>query len=231
MAQKFYLPNGDADRGTWMENFNTKLPNYATLLGITKPQTDSVAADTLGFRYGLELVAGAKTFEHQCTTFKTALRDGPASTIALAIPVFVAPANPPAAVAPGIFSRVARLVKTIKANSAYTETIGKDLGIIGADPGSDVWDDEQPVLTAKVSGGQVQLKYVKGDADGIQLESKRGTETTFTLLDKITKTTYTDTRANLVAGQPEQRQYRAWFIVDDEIVGQVSAVITVVVGA
>jgi len=231
MALKFYLPNGDADRGTWMDNFDTKLLGYATLLGITKSQTDSVTADTLAYRYGLDLIAGGKTFEHQCAAFKTALRNGPESTVVINIPVFTPPANPPAAVAPGIFSRVGKLVKLIKASAAYTETIGKDLGIIGADPGDGSLDNAQPVLTYSISGGFVQLKYIRGNADGIRLESKRGTETDFSLLDKINKTTYTDTRANLVAGQAEERQYRAWFIKDDEIVGQVSAVITVAVGA
>ncbi|MBI2721064.1 MAG: hypothetical protein HYX39_02700 [Bacteroidetes bacterium] len=43
---KPYLPNADNDRVTWMNNFNAKLPGYATALGITAAEIASVKKDT-----------------------------------------------------------------------------------------------------------------------------------------------------------------------------------------
>ena len=225
-----YMPHGDKEKETWMNNFDGKLPGYATKFGLTKDQLAIVHNDRLAFSYGLLEVEASKTFEHNCVTFKDDIRNGVETNLVSDFPVFVPPDNPPLAVAPGIFRRTGRFVTTLKANAAFTDAIGEDLGIIGADyQGKDNIEDYQTKLTVKQSGGTVQLKYVKGDLDGIKLESKRGTETDFTLLDKITQTTFTDKRPVLVAGVPEVRQYRAWCIIKDEIVGQVSDVVSVTV--
>ena len=230
MKPTTYLPNGDNEKAAWMINFDEKFPTYATKFGFSNEAIVANHHDRLAFTYGLMMVEAAKTFEHQSVTFKDAIRNGTETNLVIDIPVFTPPANPPLAVAPGIFRRVSKLVTTFKANALYTEAIGQDLGIIGADYlGKDNPDDIQVKLTVKQSGGSVQLKYVKGDLDGIKLESKRGTETEFSLLDKITQTTFTDKRPVLVTGVPEVRQYRAWCIIKDEIVGQVSDVVSVTV--
>ena len=73
------------------------------------------------------------------------------------------------------------------------------------------------------------MKYYKGELDGIKIESKRGAETEFSLLDKITQISFEDDRAMLVAGTPEIRQYRAWPILKDKVVGKVSDVVSITV--
>ena len=230
MKQKSYVPNGDNEKAAWMINFDEKFPAYATKFGYSDEVVAASHHDRLAFSYGLMMVEAAKTFEHQSVNYKDDIRNGTETNLVTDIPVFTPPANPPIAVAPGIFRRVSKIVNSLKSNALYTEAVGKDLGIIGADYlGKDNPEDIQVKLTAKQTGGTVKLKYTKGDIDGIKLESKRGTETEFTLLDKVTQTTYTDVRAMLVAGVPEIRQYRAWCIVKDKIVGQVSDVVSVTV--
>ncbi len=229
MKKKYFLPVGDSQRSTWLRNFNAKLPGYATKLGLTKLETDSVNKDTLAYDYVLDMVANSKTFEHTCATQKTSFRNSKSGTEVIPFPVYVV-STPPDTVPYGIFTRITALVKKIKASKGYLVSIGTDLDIIGTEmAGKESLDTAQPTLTIKIAAGNPQLKYTKGDKSGIILESKRGTETEFTLTDKISVSVYNDKRPNLISGKPEKRDYRAWYTVKDEIVGIVSAVVTILV--
>jgi hypothetical protein len=68
-------------------------------------------------------------------------------------------------------------------------------------------------------GGIVELQFTKSTAEGIKIFSKRGEETDFTFLATDLHPPYVDTRPMLVAGKSELREYRAKFMVDDQVVG------------
>ena len=226
MQTKYYLPDADNDREVWLTNFYTGLAVIATAFGITAPQLLSVLSDANAFRYSLVFLEAAKTFAKTSTTSKDLLNDGASTSTPQAFPVFTPPAGMPTPVAPGIFQRITLLVGQIKKNNLYTETIGNALKIIGADIVIDL-STAHPVLDLSMGGGLVHIKYVRGHAEGIILYCMRGTETAFTLLATVTKTTYTDTRPNLVVGQSEKRQYRAFFMVGDVMVGIESAIFSI----
>jgi len=227
----YYLPNGDAQRGTWLSNFNLKLALYKTKLGLSADQMTSVSNDTLNFLYSLLMVAASNSFDHTCVIYKTAIRNGPATDAIAEIPVFTPPTDAPVTgVNPGVFSRITALVRIIKAHPAYTTRMGTDLGIIGAEHAEKTNQDLlQPIFSVKIVAGNVQLKYVKGDSDGVRIESKRGAETDFSFLDKASKNTFTDTRKNLIPLQPEQRQYRGLFMKGDNVIGIMSDIVTIAV--
>ena len=231
MKKSPYLPSGNSLRGVWLSNFNNILTlALATKLGLTKDDKSSLDADTVAFMYCLILTEAAKAFEHQCVTYQVSLRNGPAGSDVIDVPVLGVIGVAPLPVAAGIFTRVGKLVQKIKLSSVYTNDLGQLLGIIGSEQeAKSLVDEVMPVLSGKMVAGNAQIKYTKGLNDGIKLECKRGVETNFTLLDKINKPTFVDKRPNLIVGQPEKREYRAWFFKGDEVVGQVSAVITITV--
>jgi len=74
------------------------------------------------------------------------------------------------------------------------------------------------VAIAKPSGAVV-LNGTKGKHDGVIIECKRGTETTFVFLDRDFNSPYVDTHPNLVAGVPELRTYRLRYEKDGTPVG------------
>jgi hypothetical protein len=76
--------------------------------------------------------------------------------------------------------------------------------------------------------GSVPVDFNKSVADGVIIESKRGSETTFSLLGSDTEPPYVDTRVNLAPG-PETRQYRARYFLNDAPIGNWSDVLTVTV--
>lgn len=228
MERTHYLPDGDNEREVWLTNFQSGYAALAliTAWGITAPQLLSILNDTNAFRYSLVLVEAAKVFSRTCTVSKDLLDVGATTAIPLAFPVFTPPAGAPTPVPPGIFQRITLLVGQIKKNPLYTETIGTNLKIIGTDIVIDM-STAQPVLSLSLEGGLVHAKYIRGHAEGIFLYCMRGTETAFTLLAMITKTTYVDSRPNQVVGQAEKRQYRAFFMVGDVAVGIESAVFSI----
>ncbi len=230
MSKKDYLPTSLADRNVWFINFVAKLKTHEKTLGISATLMAIIIADGLAINYTLSLVEAANASLGTMLAFRDNLFNGPVGTIAAPFPVFTTPANPPAAVIPGIFPRTRQTVRSIKANPACTQAIQEDLGIVGEDTTVD-FDNVKPKLKAKYSGGKVDGKYMKKGATGALIESKRGDETEFSFLVMVTKTTFTDKRPNLVAGKAENREYRCWLLFNDEKVGQISDVVTVLVGA
>ena len=226
MERDYYLPEADKDRDIWLSNFATKVAALPVAWGVTAATITSLDNDAAAFHYDLLLIEAAKTFAHTCTASKDSLRNGPQTTTILAFPTFVPPPSPPTAVLPGIFDRVNLIAGQLKKNALFTEAIGILLGIVGAAITVD-FSTAKPVLVLTFEGGFVHIKYTRGHAEGIFLYCMRGTETTFTLLAMVTKTTYVDARPNQTVGQPELRQYKAFFMVGDVAVGIESAVFSI----
>ena len=228
MAKSYYLPYGDRERLIWLKNFNTKFASYSATFGFTAAEVTSLANDTAAFGFHLEMSELFKTESRERTAYKDRLRDGPIGASLGVLPSVPTLPAPPPVVPAGIFPRVASIVKRFKAHLAYSEAIGQDLGIIGPEPTLDL-KGQRPVLIVSKKGKDVVIKYVRGKNDGIQLYCKRGNETDFEMVAVVNLASYADKRPNLVAGQPETRKYRAWFLLDDEVVGQESSEVSIVV--
>jgi hypothetical protein len=117
------------------------------------------------------------------------------------------------------------LAQRIKKSTAYTDVIGKQLNIIGAEDTTDM-TQEQPTLFATVkAGGVVEIDFNKMDAEGVHIYGMRDGETGFSYLASETHAAYVDNRPLLVAGKPETRQYKAVFFIGKSEIGLTSAVV------
>ena len=129
-----YLAKGDTGKVSWIKNLATKTPIYAAVLDITPAEQTSLDNDDAMFEYIVITMHPAyKTKVQDITAFKNIMRDGPLGTPTPPIPV--APTLPvaPTVVDSGIFPRVAKFVQRLKSHPNYTENIGEDLGIEGAE--------------------------------------------------------------------------------------------------
>jgi hypothetical protein len=70
--------------------------------------------------------------------------------------------------------------------------------------------------------GVVEIGWSKGKADGVNIYSQRGDDADFVFLARDTASPYVDNRPLLASGKPEQRQYKAICVSDDQEVGQFS---------
>lgn len=210
MKRQPYFPEKIAERPDWFANFATELPIANATLAL--PSADVTAR-----------VADAKFCEYVCGVWLTATREfGPAATAGLeelfdgdgasnfVLPVFTVPALPAGvtAVPPGALRRIFAFVQTIKSSPRYTEAIGLQLGIVGAE---DTGDHPVPEFSLKVERGSgcecVKVAFRKFGRPAVVIYSRRGGGA-WEQLNVSSKSPYQDMRPLLIAGQPEVREYR-----------------------
>jgi hypothetical protein len=93
-------------------------------------------------------------------------------------------------------------------------------------------DGPQPVLRGKaLTTGGAEIKSNKGDAEAVDIYSKRDGDADFVFLMRALHFPWVDARPLLAAGKPEKRDYRGQFIRQNKPYGNVSATITLVVSA
>ena len=110
--------------------------------------------------------------------------------------------------------------------------IGQALGIEGSTAVANavLAGTAQPVAhgRALVSGG-VEIKSTKGEAEAVDIYSRRDGDAAPVHLARVLHLPYVDARPLLVAGKPETREYHTVFVSHDQQYGQPSATIKVVV--
>ena len=231
MKKSYYLPDADDARLTWLINFNNKLVGgHAATLGLTPAQLLYILNGLKMLTYIFALITAAEKFYHTCVTFKDGLNETSIGTVPQAIPVFSAPPTPPTVTVPfGFYAWIIVLVENIKLNPAYTTAMGTDLDIIGKEVVVN-WAIAKPTRVKVAStAGIIKGSYLRGQAGGARIESKRGTETLFTTLTSVSSSSFIDSRPNLVVGVPEIREYRIWYLLKDVVVGLVSVTVKITV--
>ena len=225
MKKTPYLPSSDKDKVIWLNNFAGKFAALAAQFGFTAADVTAVNNDAAMFAWLIALIETFTTAKEERVHYKNLIRSGAIGSAVGTVPVApVVPAAPAAAPA-GIFPRLAKMVQQIKGKSNYTEAIGKDLGIIGAEQTLDT-AGMKPVLTLVLKGGQVEIQWAKGNADGVRIDADRdGKGFLFLAVDTVPH--YTDTAA--ITGAAVWK-YRAMYLLSDEPVGQWSDVVSINVG-
>lgn len=202
MAKTDFIPKRDGDLDVYEENFVNKLTIHAPALAM-----DPALVTELINGINSHRVAFSNMISKRAES-KSSTEDNYNKKIS----------------AVNDLRRAAKIIKSLK---NYNSAIGDDLQIIGADLPPENIAQLKPVLNSKVNGGSVFIKFRKGEADGIKLFSRRGTETEFLMLASTTQAPYVDNRPKIVSSQPEQREYYAVYFIDLTDIGIVSDVIKV----
>lgn len=210
-----------------LQNFKEKLPNYQATLGLSAATLTAVDNDAGFLAFAVTAIETSKSYSQGWTDLKNDARTGKGTTPIAIFPSPVDVTTPPTAVEPGIEERFRALVRQIKANPAYTNAIGEDLGIVAPE---DTSISLQPVLTVKLDAGHPVIGFKKSKSDGIRLYSKRTGEDSFSFLAVDMHSPYVDNRPNLNPGTAEKREYYAYFFKNDEEYGEQSAVVSISVG-
>jgi hypothetical protein len=233
MKHQNWYPLKQTEQIVWLSNFLTKLPGYATVLGLTTGQVTAAVADCHWLEYILELwLPAVRTFSLACTSALAEAERGTGTAVQV-LPVFTPPALPPdtVAVAPGALTRIFALVQSIKNGGKTTDTINTNLGIVGSEAAAVDLTTVQPVISAKANGSQVQIKWGwQGNSaalDSCEIQVDRGTGT-FALLTIDTTPNYTDTQA--WPGTKTIWTYKAIYRAADAQVGHWSQTVSVTVG-
>jgi hypothetical protein len=198
MPNKDYLPRTDADFVVWLQSFSSKLPANAATLGITPAEVTQFTNDAADAANKLTDLQNTKTALQSLTQSKGILFAD-------------------------IEKRVRDKAVIIKRNPNYTSVIGEDLGVVPAATGlgkSISIDSQKPAFETSILPDMVRLDWVKGEFDGVVIQSKRAAETAFAFLEKDTRSPYEDTRHNITSDVHEPRFYRMRYLLKDQEVGQ-----------
>lgn len=223
MAQDWY-PTSFAALIPWHANFNVQATATGVARGLTAGNVTQIAADN-GIVAGIvnyqELV---DSFAQAVTEYKAIMLRGDSTAPLPAVPTPPAAFVPGVGALPGIEERTRQFAAIIKAAPGYTQAIGELYGIVApAAPPAGVPEIVATALTAS----QVRLAISKAGYDVLAIDSKRGAGTWEQI--GISQTAeFIDTRAPLVAGQPELREYRCQGMENNARVGALSAVATAV---
>ena len=207
-----------------LNNMKAKIGGYATTLGLSPVQVAAIVADADYMSFMVLGLINAKEYTKAWTSRKDETRYGTGLSLG-AYPVPVDITTPPPVVPPGVEKRYSNLIASIKANAAYTNAMGEDLGIIAADSGSEI---TAPELKLKRDGANVVVGFKRGGKDGVRIYSKRGSEAAFAFLAHDSSSPYVDNRPNLVPGTPEKREYYAMLFDDSNEVGDPSATVSII---
>lgn len=221
MKRQPYYPKKTGDQAEWHTNFATKLPGYASTLGLIQAEEDSAVADNLILAYGLGgWIVGVREYGTSCTQSLETLSYGTGSTN-YAFPTAQFPPLPtlPAGITgvkPGALQRTFDLAVILKRKPGYDDAIGLDLGIVGSEapPPPPPGDAPVPRLTMSAVPGTLNEagrgKFFKEGHEYVVVEV-RINGGAWQSLGMYNKSPFLDDRALLVPGQAEVREYRARF--------------------
>jgi hypothetical protein len=227
MPKSHYLPVDDDGKEAWLTNFANKLAIHASAVGVTAAEVTSVQDDAAFFSYVLNAQKHYSNTAQQWTAYKTQARNGDGAGLG-AMPVAPTLGAPPTAVAPGIFRRIGNLIARVKKHPGYTEAIGQDLDIIGAEQAVDL-NTIKPILNLELQAGHPNILWKKQGMGGLEIHVDRGSGA-FSFLALDTEPDYLDTAPLPAPGQTALWKYKAIYRLHDEQVGQWSDVASMVVG-
>ena len=180
------------------------------------------------FNYVINMAEAFKQTVNNITSYKNLLKHAVGQQHLGALPVAPTLSTAPASVPEGVFDRVSKYVKRIKASTNYTEAMGNDLGIIAP---VQTFDKTilQPMLSVKLDAGRPHIKCGKGYSDAIDLYVDRKDGAGFVLIGRLLKPDYIDT-SNLPATVVlAEWDYKAIYVVGNDNVGLMSPIVSVVV--
>ena len=204
MAKQDYIPKADGDLIAWHDNFKTQVVVAAATFGLVTADTDALTASNTELHTKFDASQAAKA---------TALAKN---------------ADKSSAFTAGVTGARA-LANRIKVHPAYTAAFGQQFGIVGPEDTTDLTQQKPTLKAQAVTPGSATIGFNKSVSSGVRILSKRGAEAAFSFLAIDTSSPYVDTRANLVAGSPESRQYQAQYLNGDDLIGQLSDILNVTV--
>lgn len=203
-----YIPRVLSQLIAWFVNFASKLAVHGPNLGVTAAEITAAANDSTTVQHVINGQQIRQTDAQEFTRFRDQVLYGGESGEEPGAPApgTITPALPDP-IPFGIIPRTRDLAQRMKSHPLYTTAIGEDLGIEAPEG---VLPDAQPVLTLTVETGfVVRLGFPMRGFPMIEIQCKRPGDADFITIGFDSSEPYLDSRAPVVAGQPEVRQYRA----------------------
>jgi len=223
-----YLPQSDAKRAEWLENFALKKEEHMGVFGFSQASVDSTKKDAIAFRWSVNVLRIIRDDSKQFTAYKNLLRDGLDRGTPEALPTLSALTPPVDLVAAGVFTRAGKEVAFIKNHINYSTAYGKDFGIIGAASSFNPFTFKTTLRLQRAPAG-VEVRFIKKALTGIQLYYRLQGTSGWIKIGLILKSGWIHRLPLAQPATPEVREYMARGVIDNEEVGPDSDIVAILV--
>ncbi len=205
--KKDYIPKNRAARLIHHNNLKNQAAALVGQAGITATAATNLANDNLLYNNAVNDVAAAE-----------AVKQGKVATLE--------------AIEITVIANERAFANRTKADVDYTIAIGQQLDIIGVEDTTDLTNAAPTLRLAIITMADgtlaVEVGFNKSISEGVVIFSRRAGETEFTKLSSDSHSPYVDNRPNLGPG-PETREYRAVYLLNDQPIGNPSAIVSITV--
>ena len=209
MANQPFFPKREGDQSLWFTNIDTKVANYYTDLEISTTRQTKLTLVLNWLIWTWHIYLPARRIDPlAATSWRQQLAGGTSDATTNTAPPMPAALTPPTGTP--FFGMLTWLMEEIarwKKAEGYTDTIGADLGIVGA--AAMAHTDPPELWVGNVAQNSVELGSNIFEHDGVWIESQRQGDAGFAFLATETGIPYVDNRPVKTAGQAEWRDYRA----------------------
>ena len=230
MNRKYRIPSGEPEFNVWMQGFALNFPTVADELN-ESAAVERIKNDAITNNYIILRFAAVESNRGEESKVKQGVMRGNVNAPPLDLPTPNLP-EPPRGVVfnAGVWDYANNLVQRIIKNPACTPEIEAMLDIDLKGGGGNIHDH----LTGKIKsitaggGGAVVLKCAMQGMKGYAVYCQRGSKTEFERVGDSMQEEFDDERPNLVAGQPETRNYKVIMLEKNKPAGDFSDVKNVV---
>jgi hypothetical protein len=209
MPNQPYYPPREGDQLLFFTNIQSKVANYFTALDISTARQAKIQLVLAWLIWAWQAYMPARRQDAPAATaWRNQLATGTSDATTNTNPPAPAALTPPAGtpffgMLTWLFEEIARW----KNAEGFTDTIGQDLGIVGAGA---IAHTDPPILSAgAVAQNSVELDFTLYEHDGVHIESQVQGDAGFSFLTNDTASPYIDNRPVKTHGQAEWRDYRA----------------------
>lgn len=222
-----WFPTSLQERAAWYNNFATQFAVVYVSLGFKPTDNTEIAQDNATMQFLAQTAIALDAFKEAIRQYRVIITEGN-----LGDPTPVFPANttfeqPLPASQTGIFERLDDFVKRARVSPGYTSEIGALLGILPSTPPSLAPADMQPSLkTVSLPGSIVQVSFVRGNTNGLAIETKIDNSDTWSDAGKFFNSPAELKIPVNAQNLPRSVQVRARYVEKNTPIGQFSDIVT-----
>ena len=221
------IPRDEGAFRDWLLNFNNNFPSVAATVDET-PSVGRISKDAIAYPYLILRNNAIRAYQKEESQIKDKIFNGDVNDPSPSLPSLNLPEAPDGLVLnPGIEDYASLLVQRIVKHPNCTPEIEAllDIGLKGDD--SLAPEGMKPFIKElDAINGTVKIRASLQGMKAFRVFSQRGANDAFESIGDSSQAEFSDERQNLVAGQPETRQYKLIFLENNKPVGEYSAIET-----
>lgn len=223
-----WFPTNRTERAAWFKNFTTQFAGIAFDLQFTQADIDALNADNAVIQFIATTIYQAEAYMRGLQAFQQIVTLGKNNNAIPNFPAFPV-LNVPTITSAGIFERLDRLVRRIRAAPGYSPKVGAVLGIIPRTPSRVELTDTVPVIktSAAVSGYKLVVRVTRGIFDGFRIEIRRHLSNAWEPMGLYARSPAEVAIVPKQSGGPEMIDVRIRMVKGNDPIGQYSDIQTV----